>query len=218
MTHKKLAGLYAITCSPIHPSIQGVQALVLDVEQALRGGATIIQYRDKNPRTVAYQPIRDDIAHQLRALTRDYNALLIINDDAALARSSDADGVHLGKDDGSLTDARKMLRATAIIGVSCYNQYALAQQAVDNGADYIAFGRFFHSHTKPNAALANSELLTRAKQELRIPIVAIGGITPENGKILLEAGANMLAVVDGIFGQADILTASQAFRPFFTAP
>ena len=215
--HKKLTGLYAITRSPSHPSNQASQTLILDVERALRGGASIIQYRDKRPDSVNYHLQREATAQQLRNLTRQYNALLIINDDAALAHLCNADGVHLGRDDGSLLEARKLLGANAIIGISCYNQYSLAQQAANHGADYVAFGRFFPSRTKPSAALANCELLSRAKQELRIPIVAIGGITPENGKILLDAGASMLAVVDGLFGQSDVYTATQNFRPLFDA-
>jgi thiamine-phosphate pyrophosphorylase len=202
-----LRGLYAITDAKQSNPAQ----LINDVEQALLGGARIIQYRDKTKQHTQ----RRNTAQQLRELTRQHRALLIINDDVQLAKHSHADGVHLGRDDANIAAARQLLDTSAIIGVSCYNDFALATQAVDRGADYIAFGRFFPSRTKPNAALADIELLQRAKLELDIPVVAIGGITANNADMLLKAGAHMLAVVDDLFGQHDIKAAAQQYQPFF---
>ncbi|MCU7885766.1 MAG: thiamine phosphate synthase, partial [Candidatus Thiodiazotropha sp. (ex Lucinoma annulata)] len=132
-----------------------------------------------------------------------------------LARQSGADGVHLGKDDPSMAIARDELGEKAIIGISCYNQLELARQAAATGADYIAFGRFFASTIKPEAVQADLELLTDANKELELPLVAIGGITPENGAPLIAAGADMLAVIHGIFGQPDIQAASRRLCRLF---
>ena len=151
-------------------------------------------------------------AQALRELTHRHHALLIINDDVALAATCNADGVHIGRHDGGLREARARLGAEAIIGVSCYNQFELARQAVEAGADYVAFGRFFPSRTKPDAVPASLDLLHQARQELDIPVVAIGGITAATAAPLLEAGADMLAVVEGLFTQPDIRAAARQFR------
>ena len=182
-------GLYAIT-QPEHKSLlQIIQA----VEAALKGGAVMVQYRDKNP-IDAHQ-----LAGELLTLCHAYQAPLIINDSIELAFSVGADGVHLGKDDGDIAQARQRLGAHAIIGVSCYNDLHKAGAAVSQGADYVAFGRFFPSGSKPLASAADIATLTMAKQQLQVPIVAIGGILPENGGQLVSAGADLLAVIGGIF-------------------
>jgi thiamine-phosphate pyrophosphorylase len=211
MMRKNLSGLYAITDA----TQTDTQQLLADVEQALLGGARIIQFRDKSRDKSQNQQRRLKTANALRQLTRTHAALLIINDDPLLAKAVQADGVHLGQDDANIAAARKLLGENAIIGVSCYNRFELAQQASEQGADYIAFGRFFASRTKPQAALASIELLHRAQQELAISIVAIGGITADNGGQLINAGAHMLAVVDDIFGQTDIKAAAQRYRTIF---
>ena len=205
---KKLTGLYAITDA----TQSDTKKLIIDVEQALLGGARIIQYRDKSNN--AQQRLKT--AHALRELTRQHSAFLIINDEVQLAKDSSADGVHLGADDSSISAARAQLGPTAIIGVSCYNDFSLAKQAENNGADYVAFGRFFPSRTKPHATQANIEILQTAKRELDTSIVAIGGITAENAGELISAGANMLAVVDDIFSQRDIKTAALRYQTLFT--
>jgi len=169
MYNHKLTGLYAITDATQNDP----QQLITDVEQALLGGARIIQYRDKTTQ----HDQRCDTARQLRKLTRQHDALFIINDDVNLASNSHADGVHLGCDDVPVSAARAQLGPDAIIGVSCYNDFSLAKKTARHGADYIAFGRFFPSRTKPDAIQASIETLKMAKHELDIPIVAIGGIT-----------------------------------------
>ena len=204
---EKLAGLYAITDA----TQNDFQQLIIDVEQALLGGARIIQFRDKS----SDPKQRLETADQLRSITQKHNALLIINDDVQLAKDSYADGVHLGADDSSITAARTQLGPTAIIGASCYNDFSLAKKAHHSGADYVAFGRFFPSRTKPRAIQSNIEILQTSKLELDIPIVAIGGITAENGGSLINAGANMLAVVDDVFSQTDIRAAAQRYQKLF---
>ena len=204
---EKLTGLYAITDA----TQSDTQQLIIDVEQALLGGARIIQFRDKSN----HSQQRLKTANELRKLTRQHNALFIINDDVKLSKDSSADGVHLGADDASISAARAQLGPTAIIGVSCYNDFSLAKQAGNNGADYVAFGRFFPSLTKPHAIQANIEILQTAKRELDTPIVAIGGITSKNGGELISAGADMLAIVDDIFSQRDIKAAALRYQKLF---
>lgn len=210
LTHaatQRLHGLYAITGG----DALGAEHLAQAVTQALEGGATLIQYRDKS--TDAER--RATEAHALLEICRSHQVPLIINDDVALAHALGADGVHLGRDDAGVADARRTLGRHAIIGVSCYNLLPRAQAAEAAGADYVAFGRFFASRTKPHAVMADVELLRAARAELRIPIVAIGGITPTNGAGLIDAGADMLAVVEGVFGADDIRSAAQRYAQLF---
>jgi thiamine-phosphate pyrophosphorylase len=204
----RLRGLYVITDRRLCPS----EMMSDQVSQALAGGARIVQYRDKSQDHE--RRIRE--ATTLRALCDEYQALLIINDDVALARRVMAHGVHLGEDDASLSSAREILGPDSVIGISCYNSLERARIAAQAGADYLAFGRFFPSTTKPLAVNADPGLLTRAKHELNRPLVAIGGITPENGAPLIEAGAEMLAVVHGVFGQPDISEACRRMTALFS--
>ncbi len=203
----RLQGLYAITDTT--PSSSNEQLLTA-AQQAIHGGARILQYRDKSDD----QPRRRQQATLLLELCRQHGVTFIINDDVALAAAIGADGVHLGRDDGDIDAARQQLRH-GIVGLSCYNEWPLAKAAAAAGADYIAFGAFFPSTTKPNAARATSELLQRSRQELNVPVVAIGGITPENGRELIDAGADMLAVVQGVFGQPDIQAAARRYAALF---
>jgi thiamine-phosphate pyrophosphorylase len=204
MPEKRLTGLYAITNS-------SQARLTHQVELALEGGACIIQYRDKS----TDQDRRIAEARELLELCRRHSARFIINDDTELAAAIGADGVHLGQNDLDITSARAKLGDDAIIGVSCYNRLELAINAQDAGADYVAFGRFFPSCTKPQAVQAEIGLLSAAKRALRLPIVAIGGITPENGAPLVAAGADMLAVIHGLFGQQDVRAAAEQFHKLF---
>ncbi len=155
----------------------------------------MIQYRNK----AAATGLRLRQATALRALCAARGATFIINDDVALARDVAADGVHLGRDDASLARARETLGDAALIGASCYDSLERAEAAVSAGADYIAFGSFFPSATKPDAALANLMLLTAAKARWPIPVVAIGGINAGNARSLIEAGADALAVISDVF-------------------
>lgn len=202
-----LSGLYAVTDA----SVTDPEKMFQNVEQALLGGARCIQFRDKSDNHE--QRLQTSIV--LRELTRRLNALFFINDDVDLAKEVSADGVHLGQDDTDLGKAREQLGQHSLIGISCYNRYELAEEAAKQGADYVAFGSFFSSSTKPDAVKADIQLLHRAKQQLGIPVVAIGGITVDNGLSLIEAGADMLAVVDGIFGQTDITAATRQFCSLF---
>lgn len=201
------SGLYAITDSGLCAS----PSIVSNVEQAVQGGAVIVQYRDKGNDTSR----RKSEASQLLEICRDSGVPLIINDDIALAKSIRADGVHVGKDDGSLANAREQLGPNAIVGVSCYNSIELALSAQRDGADYIAFGRFFPSTVKPDAIQASLEQLRHNRSRFTIPIVAIGGINSDNAKILLDAGADLLAVINAVFGVDDPGEAALRFSKLF---
>jgi thiamine-phosphate pyrophosphorylase len=198
----KLSGLYVITAT---------ETTVEDVASAIRGGASIVQYRDKTNDV----PKRLREASAIRKLCAEKGVLFIVNDDVDLAATVDADGVHVGRQDAACTSARERLGEDAIIGVSCYNDYARAEAAAGAGASYIAFGAFFGSPTKPDAPRATTDLIVRAKEALSLPVVAIGGITPQNGASLVTAGADMLAVITAVFSQPDIAGASRQFSDLF---
>ncbi|KIQ96953.1 thiamine phosphate synthase [Lysobacter sp. A03] len=198
-------GLYAIT-----PDETDTARLLSRVDTVLGAGATWLQYRNK----LADEVMRRQQVTALQPLCARHGVALIINDDWRLAASSGADGAHLGKDDGELKEARAALGASAILGVSCYDRLELAQRGVAAGASYVAFGAFFESRTKPLARRASPDLLSAAAS-LKVPRVAIGGITAENGRQLVEAGADLLAVISGVFDAPDPAAAVRAYLACF---
>jgi thiamine-phosphate pyrophosphorylase len=207
---ERLRGLYVITDHAL--SVQRKLPLVDMVEAAIRGGARIVQYRNK----ISPMAERQREARALAALCKSHNVLFLINDDVSLALAIDADGVHLGQSDTDLTQARDLLGEQRIIGATCHNQLALALAAQHAGADYVAFGRFFTSVSKPEAPPASLATLQQAHEQLSIPIAAIGGITPVNAPALLAHGAAMLAVIHGVFGAPDIAAAAGEYAHLFT--
>jgi thiamine-phosphate pyrophosphorylase len=189
--------------------------LVGKVDAAIAGGAQAIQYRNKS----APRPLRRKQAAMLARVCGGGGALLIVNDDIELAREVGAAGVHLGEDDGDIGRARENLGENMLIGVSCYNDLARAKRLVAEGADYVAFGSFHVSLTKPGARRAEPALLHRART-LGVPVVAIGGITPANGRALVAAGADALAVVSAVFDHdnlGDVRRAAAAIVACFDA-
>ncbi len=204
----RLRGLYGITA----PALLQDDALLLDaVESGLAGDMAILQYRNQS--ADHEQQLRQATA--LLSLCRRYQALFIINDDVELARAVGADGIHLGGEDAAIAEARMVLGDDAIIGRSCYNRLPLAREAQAQGADYVAFGRFFPSQTKPAAVQAEPELLALARSELAIPICAIGGITVANAANLIDRGANMIAVIHDLFTADDIEAQARQFSRLF---
>jgi thiamine-phosphate pyrophosphorylase len=208
---RQLRGLYAVT-----PDIADVVLLVAKVEAAISGGAQAIQYRNKS----APAALRQKQAAMLSRVCDGRGALLIVNDDAQLAREVGAAGVHLGQDDGDVSRTRTEIGNAMLIGVSCYDDIARARRLVSEGADYIAFGSFFPSATKPGARRAEPTLLRRA-QPLGVPVVAIGGITADNARDLIDSGADAVAVITDVFAHnalADVTRAAAAitacFEPF----
>lgn len=206
---------------PLSPIIKGLYALTPDsadtpdllrrVRLALSGGVQVLQYRNK----IASPALRLTQAQALRAVTREFGVMLVVNDDAQLAARVDADGVHLGATDGEIKTARALLGNSRLLGVSCYNQLSLAHSAVHAGADYVAFGAFYSSGVKPDAAVATLDLLRDARAGLGVPIVAIGGISAENGAVLVQAGADALAVISAVFDAADIQLAAKNLAKLF---
>lgn len=201
-----IKGLYAIT-----PDEQDTDILLAKVEAALQGGIGILQYRNK----LADHKLKTQQARALLPLCRHYQVPFIINDSIKLCMTLDADGVHLGADDGNLAEARARLGNGKILGASCYNRFDLALSAQQLGADYVAFGACFASSTKPNAPVAGLHLFTQAKAELHVPAVAIGGITLENAPLVIAAGASSVAVINAIFNADDVKLISQQFTKLF---
>lgn len=204
--HPKLRGLYAIT-----PETADGARLLADVEAALAGGCRIVQLRDKE----SAMPERLARARALRQLTRRHGALLLINDDLALAALVDADGAHLGREDGNLRAARAILGPDKILGASCYADMAAARSAAGAGADYVAFGAVYPSPTKPKAAVAPMTLFAQAASALSASTCAIGGITLANAPPLIAAGADLLAVITDLFGAPDIAARAAAYQRLF---
>ncbi|WP_295389502.1 thiamine phosphate synthase [uncultured Thiodictyon sp.] len=207
--NRPLRGLYAIT--PDRPADCAADALLAQVAAAIAGGARLIQYRAKG-----LSPERRQAeATALLALCHRAAVPLIVNDDVELALAIGAAGVHLGRDDADPAAARARLGADAIVGVSCYDSLDLAVGAARAGADYCAFGSFFPSTVKPHAVRPSPRLLTQARAQLTVPLVAIGGITPQNARLLIAAGADLLAVITGVFSSPDIAAAARAYSQQF---
>jgi thiamine-phosphate pyrophosphorylase len=204
---KPVKGLYAVT-----PDLADTALLVARVEAVLGAGARWLQYRNKSADAVK----RREQARELRELCRRHDAMLIINDDVALAATVDADGVHVGADDAAIPAARAQLGHAKIIGASCYDNLSRAQAAAAHGADYIAFGSFFASSVKPGAVRAPLSVLPAARA-LGLPVVAIGGITLANADQLVTAGADALAVISALFAAPDIAVATKNFCQLFQA-
>ncbi|UPG93955.1 thiamine phosphate synthase [Luteibacter aegosomatissinici] len=198
-------GVYAITDGPRDD-------LFAAVEAALAGGARMLQYRDKTTDKAR----RSQEAAELASICARYEVPLIINDDVGLAKECGAAGVHLGVQDVSIAEARAALGPEAIIGVSCYGSLERAAQMRDEGADYLGFGAMYPSRTKPHAPVTTHDVLTQATR-LGLPVVAIGGLTPDNTKPVIDAGADYVAVVSAIFAAPDIQAATRRFADLFDA-
>ncbi|HHJ34200.1 MAG TPA: thiamine phosphate synthase [Gammaproteobacteria bacterium] len=207
MSENRLKGLYVITDEDLINEDQFKHI----IESALQGGASIIQYRDKSDD----QEKRLHQARILRSLCEQYQTLCLINDDIELARAVGADGVHLGKEDASISQARAVLGTNAIIGISCYDDIPLALTAEKNNADYVAFGAIFSSRTKKDAKVAGLEILSRAEQQLSLPICAIGGITRDNVESVIESGADMVAVISSVFTAKDTRQSTKELNRHF---
>lgn len=200
-------GIYAITDLAGGSS----ESMLLRTELLLRLGITMLQYRSQQ----TDREVLNREARQLKKLARKFCVPLIINNDVDLALRVGADGVHLGKDDLSVGEARVRLGRRSIIGCSCYNELRRAGDAVDAGADYLAFGSFFDSPSKPDAVRAKPELIRQAKEELNVFVVAIGGVTPENGPGLVAAGADMLAVISGLYAAVEPANTAKRYLNLF---
>jgi len=202
MNRNRINGIYAIT-----PETEDTDRLVAKVAAAIAGGIRLIQYRNKK----GSAQLRRYQCEALFECVQAVNATLIINDDWQLAADVRAHGVHLGRDDAAVARARRVLGPGKIIGVSCYNDLVRAREQEQAGADYVAFGSFFPSATKPDAVAAPLDLLSDARSRLKVPVVAIGGIDRYNAPALLEAGADAIAVLSALFSVEDVEQEARAF-------
>ena len=205
---KNLSGLYVITDKKLTERDTFIEA----VEKSIKGGARIVQLREK-------ETFYDEIillAKELLKVTKKYDVPLIINDSPEIARETGADGVHLGGDDASIDNARSLLGSEAIIGVSCYNQIERGLNAIKSGADYVAFGTPYNTPTKPDREPTSIEILNKAVNLINIPVFAIGGITKDNAKAILETGVDGIAVITSVFGSPDPETAARALANLIT--
>ena len=201
-----IKGLYAVT-----PDEPDTDVLLAKVEAALLGGINILQYRNKQ----ANHKLLTQQAQAILPLCRQYNVPLIINDSVKLCLTLDADGVHIGAEDGNLSEVRTRLGPNKILGASCYNRFDLALTAQQAGADYVAFGACFASTTKPNAPVASLDLFKLAQAQLHIPTVAIGGIMLTNVLQAIDAGASAIAVINAIFNSSNVKLSTQQFAQLF---
>lgn len=202
------SGVYAITDS----NLLFGNDLIESVTEALEGGISLLQYRNKDG---SWQE-RLDEAKILQTLCADYSVPLIINDDLSLCLAIHASGIHLGQTDRAVKEVRSQLGSKAIIGVTCHSNIEAALQAQSDGADYVAFGRFFPSTTKPQASGAEISILTEAKDKLSIPVVAIGGINTENAQSVIDAGADMIAVINCLFKDNHVKPRAKLLAKLFT--
>jgi thiamine-phosphate pyrophosphorylase len=199
---KNLKGLYVITDKKLINRDRFIET----VEKAIKGGARIVQLREKG--TPENEII--SLGREILKVTKSYRIPLIINDSPELAQEIGADGVHLGGEDTSVTNARAILGDMAIIGVSCYNQIERGLKAMENGADYVAFGTPYYTPTKPERVPTTIDILREAVNLIKsIPIFAIGGITKDNAMTILETGVEGIAVITSVFGSPDPETAAR---------
>lgn len=203
---KMLEGLYAVT-----PDDRLLPRLSVLVEMALEGGVRLVQYRNKS----APPPLRRAQAAELLRICRAFGAKLIVNDDVRLTVEIGADGVHLGRDDDDPAAAREVLGPGRILGVSCYGDLGRAEAAARAGADYLAFGSVFPSVTKPGASPVSLDTLREARRRFDLPLAAIGGITLGNAHGVIDAGADMVAVVADLFDAMDIRQRAEDFQKLF---
>ena len=201
----KLEGLYAITDSKLTP----YGDIERYVSEAIRGGVRILQLRDKE----ASDEELYGVAVKLKRLCEANDVTFIIDDRVLLAKAVDADGIHIGIEDIEVYRAREIIGDGKIIGVSCYGDLERAKNVIKDGADYVAFGSFFPSPTKPHAKVVDKSVLTEAKS-LGVPVCAIGGITVDNGGELVLAGADMLSVISALWG-GDIYENSIKLASFY---
>lgn len=199
-------GLYLVT-----PDWNDTEALAGVLAEVLSARPALVQYRNKN----ADPSLKREQSTRLLALCRQAGVPLVLNDDLALALEIGADGVHLGRDDGDPAEARQALGAKRILGVSCYGEWPRAVAGAAVGVDYVAFGAMYPSSTKPAAVPAPLDILTRAKRELGLPVAAIGGITVDNAPALIEAGADLLAVISDVFAAPAPAVRAAAYAGLF---
>jgi len=201
-----MKGLYLVT-----PDWDDTERLIAVSEQAIRGGVSLLQYRHKT----ASEPLRQEQAAALLKLCRRLNVPLIINDHLELCEAIDADGIHVGGTDASVASMRARLGSSKIVGASCYGDLQLARDAQASGASYVAFGGFYPSRVKKYAVTTAPNIITLALNELNLPICVIGGMTPENSRVLIDHGAHMVAAISSVYSADNPHLAATNFSQMF---
>jgi len=201
-----MRGLYLVT-----PNWNDTERLLAATEAALRGGAALVQYRHKDADCI----LRLEQGEALLALCRRHGKPLIVNDHVALCMHLDADGVHVGGTDIAVEHARRLLGPGKIVGASCYGQLDLARAAQAAGASYAAFGGFYPSPVKKYDFVTEPALVTQARAALALPLVVIGGMTPQNAAPLVARGADMVAAITSVYADADAEAAARRFAALF---
>lgn len=201
-----MKGLYIVT-----PDWDETDKMLGATEAALQGGVTLVQYRHKT----ASAELRKEQATKLLALCRKYERPLVINDFVDLCMEIGADGIHVGGTDAPVAQVRAVIGQDKILGASCYGSLELAQKAHEAGASYIAFGGFYPSRVKRYEVSTPVDIITRAKQQLPVPVVVIGGMTQQNSVPLIKAGADMVAAISSVYMTDDPQAAAQKFVDLF---
>jgi len=201
-----IKGLYAIT-----PDMADLNTLIQKTQLAIEGGAFMVQYRSK----ILNRDVKMQQCAAILRLCREYEIPCIVNDDVDMCRILEADGVHLGEKDDNIAEVRRILGEDTIIGSSCYDQLERAKRAQKEGASYVAFGAMFDTSTKPNAPRATLGLLREAKPQLKIPVVAIGGITVNNAHDVIEAGVDAIAVINSLYESNSIKETAETLSQMF---
>lgn len=202
-----LRGLYAITDEYLTP----LETMKMQVSAAIEGGAKIVQFRYKSEITA---DVLISIS-EIQKVCRDNGVLFIVNDHMNLAKEIDADGIHIGKEDADDLPSIRAQFPGKIIGVSCYGDMKRAFDAEAAGADYVAFGSFFFSPTKPKSGVVSPSIINEAKEKLTIPVCVIGGITVENAPELLREGADMVSVISSLWKSEDVEKRAREFDRLF---
>lgn len=201
-----MRGLYLVT-----PDWDDTDQMLAATEQAILGGATLVQYRHKT----AGEDLRRQQAAALLKLCREHGLPLIINDHVELCLALDADGVHVGGTDESVAQVRSRVGASKIVGASCYGQLQLAKDAAAAGASYVAFGGFFPSRVKKYEVSTPPSIVSDALQSINVPLCVIGGMTVDNAKPLVDLGAHMVAAISSVYAADDQRAAASSFAQLF---
>lgn len=206
MSSSNLNGLYVITDDTLTPP----NSMMYQIEQTLQGGAKIVQYRDKTNTRLHVK----EKALALEGLCKRHNAIFVLNDEVELAIELGLSGLHVGKSDHHrVEEIRKNF--SGYLGISCYGDVGLAKELQDKGVDYVAFGSFFRSPTKPASAVVELEVLRQAKEELNIPICAIGGINSKNAAQVMKYSPDMICLISDIWKSEDIQAQSKIFSNLY---
>jgi thiamine-phosphate pyrophosphorylase len=203
-----MKGLYIVT-----PDWDDTEKLLHATGEAIRGGASLVQYRHKT----ASAELRQEQAAALLKLCREHRVPFVVNDFVDLCLALDADGVHVGGTDAPIAEVRAAVGPDRIVGASCYGDLQLARNAHQAGASYVAFGGFYPSRVKKYEVATQPSIVAQSKAEIPLPAVVIGGMTHENAVPLVAQGADMVAAISSVYMTDDPQAAARRFVELFGA-